>query len=149
MVFGQKRLKTSKTVFLFYFAPNYSENHSKHRFSACFTYKESFSKFQIFTKIQRGYSIVFGQKRLKTSKLFFSSTLLPTTLKTTPKIVSRLVLPIKKVLSKFQILTKIQRGSPWFLAKNGLKTSKLFFSSTLPQLLGKPLQTSFLGLFYL
>ena len=46
--------------------------------------------------------MVFGQKRLKLQKHFFSSTLLPITLETTANIISRLLLPIEKVLENLK-----------------------------------------------
>ena len=147
MVFGQKRLKTN----LFFFSSNHSENNSKHHFSACFTYRESLSQFEILTKIPRAQSMVFGQKPLKkkffffyfqslrkqlqtsflgsfylyrkfqqisnfdqnpkglvhgfwpkTAKNKFSFFLLQITLKTTPNIISRLLLPIQKVLANLK-----------------------------------------------
>ena len=76
MLFGQKRLKIHFSSTLL---PITLKTISKHHFSAPFTYTESLSKFEILTKIPRGYSMHFGQKRLKAN---FASTLLPITLKT-------------------------------------------------------------------
>ena len=114
-----------KPIFL-KFASNHSENDSKHHFSSPFNYTESFSKFEILTKIPRGKSMLIGQKRLKNQ---FSSNLLPITLKTTPNIISRLFLPIQKVLANYKFWPKSQGVSPCFLAKNAHKPIFLKFAS--------------------
>ena len=104
MLFCQKWLKTNFASTLL---PITLKTISKHHFSAPFTYTESLSKFEILTKIPRGYSMHFGQKRLKAN---FASTLLPITLKTISKHHFSAPFTHTDSFSKFEILTKIPRG---------------------------------------